>query len=90
MSRATQRAAAATLVAELEAGPLHKDDLRHVLGASAWTFGRALAQARLAAYVSIEGGVVSLTEKGKTELRIGRAEMTREQRRRLDRRRRAS
>lgn len=83
------RPIAATLVAELEAGPLTKADLRAALGVTSFAFGRALAEARLADYVVVrDGGVVHLTEKAQAILDAGREHLSRSERRTLDARQR--
>lgn len=88
--RHAQRSTAATLVAELEAGPLTKPDLQERLGVGSFTFGKALADARLHAYVSIRatdaGDVVELTPKAVAILEEGRTNLSRTERRALDRR----
>jgi Mn-dependent DtxR family transcriptional regulator len=88
LRRQPSRPVAATLVAELEAGPLAKPELQAALGVGPFTFGKALAEARLADYVTVRAGAVHLTEKGRAVLEEGRQTLSRAERRRLDRRRR--
>lgn len=72
------RAAAATLVAELgrhEGHRLTKAELQEALGVGSWTFGRALADARLSDYVTIKAGTVELTAKALDVLELGLADL---------------
>lgn len=76
------RAAAALIVAVLEdeLEGLTKTALQEAIDVGPFTFGRVLAQARLADYVKIQaGGVVILTPKGRSVLAEGRATLEAEQ-----------
>lgn len=70
------RAVAATIVALLEHEPLTKTELQERLGVAAYAFGRGLATARLAGYVTIrDGGLVELDTRGVEALAAGRANL---------------